>query len=76
MTRQELNDKLELAGITKKELCEIVGLNYPTVNNWGAPTVPVPKWVESWLDNYIKAKSYEDIKERIFEIEAHKKNSV
>jgi len=31
-------------------------------------------WVKSWLDNYIKSKSYEDIKEKVFDIEGINEN--
>jgi len=38
------------------------------LNNWGS-TQNIPYWVKSWLENYIKAKSYNEMKEKVFEIE-------
>ncbi len=69
MTREEFNKKLENAVISKSEFCERAGLYYPTVNGWGSNNKSVPIWVESWLDNYQKAKLYEKLKEKVFEIE-------
>lgn len=42
-----------------------------SLNNWGS-TQGIPYWVKSWLENYIKAKSYNEMKERVFEIEGIK----
>jgi len=55
MTREEFNNQLKKANLSKQEFCAIIGLNYSAVNNWGNKTIPVPKWVQSWLYNYIKA---------------------
>lgn len=65
MTREEFNKALEEANLTKKEFCTIIDLNYNTINNWGAPTITVPKWVKSWLENYIKAKDIDKIAEAV-----------
>jgi len=37
--------------------------------NWNDKNRSVPPWIESWLNNYIKAKSYTDVKDKVFEIE-------
>lgn len=68
MTKEKYNEKLKNLGITKKELASMLGVAEQTVNNWGS-TNKVPYWIESWLDNYEKAKTYSDIKEKIFKIE-------
>ena len=69
MEREEFNELLRQANLSKKEFCEIIDLNYSTVNTWGSSNINIPKWVKSWLENYIKAKSYADIKDKVFKIE-------
>ena len=68
MTKERFKELLKESSLNKKELSEILGAAQQTVNCWGS-TQNIPYWVESWLENYIKAKSYEDIKKKIFEIE-------
>ncbi len=69
MNKQDLTDKLDSIKLTKKEFAELANISYNTVNNWNDTNKPVPPWVESWLENYIKAKTYKDIKDKVFEIE-------
>lgn len=54
--------------LTKKDFADLTGVAYQTIINWGS-TNKIPAWVDSWLDNFIKAKSYEEIKNKVFEIE-------
>nr|DAY39565.1 MAG TPA: Regulatory protein [Caudoviricetes sp.] len=68
MNRDDFKDFLNRSGINKKELAELLGLSYGTVNNWGSSN-PYPEWLKSWFENFIKAKSYEEIKKAVFEIE-------
>ncbi|WP_319060402.1 XRE family transcriptional regulator [Aliarcobacter skirrowii] len=68
MIYKEFEHLLELSGLSKKEFSTIVDMNYTSITNWSKSN-KVPIWVKSWLENYIKAKSYEDIKNKIFEIE-------
>ncbi len=68
MEKEEFNKLLNKAGITKKEFANIIGISQGSLNNWGS-TQNIPYWVESWLENYIKAKTYKDIKDKVFEIE-------
>ncbi|WP_169999991.1 XRE family transcriptional regulator [Campylobacter sp. RM9328] len=67
MDRQEFNELLKKANLSKKEFAEIVGLQYGSVNNWGG-SQDVPRWVKSWLENYDKSTRYEKIKEITKEI--------
>lgn len=46
---------LKKSSLNKKEFSEKTKLAYSTVANWST-TSNVPDWVESWLENYIKAK--------------------
>mgnify|MGYP006967034384 CR=1 FL=1 len=61
MDREEFNQLLVKANLSKKEFCEIIDLNYNTVNTWGSSQINIPKWVESWLENYIKAQSMDKV---------------
>ena len=74
MNRDEFNNLLNKANLTKKEFCNIIELNYATINTWGSSKINIPKWVKTWLENYIKAKSYNDVKNKVFEIEKVKKD--
>lgn len=71
MNYKDFEELLKKVGINKKEFAALTELSYQTVMNWNN-TDNVPKWVKSWLENYIKAKSYTDVKEKIFEIEGIK----
>ena len=50
--------------MSKKTLAEKTNLAYSTVNNWGS-SQNIPHWVESWLENYIKARCFEKIVEDV-----------
>lgn len=65
MDREKFNALLEKANLSKKEFCQIIELNYNTVNTWGSSKVNIPKWVKSWLENYISKKKFDNIKEII-----------
>ena len=65
MDREEFNALLEKANLSKKEFCQIIDLNYSTVNTWGSSSINIPKWVKSWLDNYIKAKDMDKVVEAV-----------
>lgn len=64
MEKEELNELLKAANLTKKELANITNLAHSTVNNWGSGQ-NVPHWVKSWLENYIKAKMSDNMIEAI-----------
>lgn len=51
---------LEKAGLSKKDFASKLDISYSTVNGWGS-TQNIPYWVQSWLENYIKAKSLDTI---------------
>ncbi len=68
MDKEKFNYLLLKANLSKKDLANQIGMTYGAVNNWGSNS-EFPRWVESWLENYIKAKSYIDIKNKVFEIE-------
>ena len=69
MLKKEFDEKLKDLNIDRKTFSELTETSYNTVTNWNDENKPIPKWVKSWLENYIKAKSYDSIKDKIFEIE-------
>jgi len=60
--------KLAELGLSKKEFAAMVGAVYNGVVNWNSKG-ETPKWVDSWIENYEKAKSYEIIKEQVLRVE-------
>ncbi len=64
MDREEFNELLKKAGLTKKEFAEIIDMRYSSVNNWGS-SQQFPRWVKSWLENYIKAKDIDKVAQTI-----------
>ena len=69
LTIDEFKQLLKEANLTKREFSELLQISYQGVNNWGTNGREYPYWVKSWLENYIKAKSYESIKDKVMEIE-------
>ena len=59
MTKIEFNKLLFNANLSKKEFSNLVELSSVTVNGWGGTDKPIPAWVETWLENYIKAKRFD-----------------
>lgn len=69
ITIEEFKQLLKNADLTKREFSELLQISYQGVNNWGTNGREYPYWVKSWLENYIKAKSYDMIKDKVYEIE-------
>lgn len=61
MNKTNFNILLKEANLSKKEFSEIVELSSITVNGWGGNDKPIPSWVKSWLENYIKANKLDTI---------------
>jgi hypothetical protein len=61
MNKEELIIKLKEIGLSRKDFSSLANISYDTVNNWNDKNRPVPPWVESWLDNYTKAKVSDSI---------------
>ena len=72
MELSQFKELLKRANLNKKQFAELLEMQYNTVNAWGSNN-SIPIWVKSWLENYIKAKSYDDIKDKVFEIEGIEK---
>lgn len=52
LTKKEWNERLKKINLKRKEFCEITGLKYSSVSNWGSIKNPFPLWLSSWLENY------------------------
>ena len=65
MNKLEFTEFLKNINLSKREFAELSNISYNTVNNWNDENRPIPPWVESWLDNYSKAKIYEDLKSKV-----------
>lgn len=64
MNNMEFEGKLEDVDMSKKEFAEASSLPYQTVMNWKRNDA-VPVWVDSWLENYIKAKDMDRVVEAV-----------
>ncbi|WP_143779624.1 helix-turn-helix domain-containing protein [Nitratiruptor tergarcus] len=62
MTKERFKQLLKKAGLNQKEFAVAACISYSTVRNWGDN---IPSWVESWLQNYIKAKTLDNVKDVI-----------
>jgi len=65
MNKEEFNNLLKNAGLTKKEFSEISNVPYNTIAGWGSTKKPVPNWVKPFIENYIKAKRFENAKKAL-----------
>jgi DNA-binding transcriptional regulator YdaS (Cro superfamily) len=65
MERQEFNDLLSIAGMTKKEFAELVGMEYGTINSWGSSGKIIPAWVCPFLECQSKSKVFEIIADKV-----------
>ncbi|PAF50231.1 acyl carrier protein [Helicobacter sp. 13S00477-4] len=68
MSIEKFESILKDCGLDKKEFSLLVGMNYNSVVNWNR-TDSTPVWVASWLENYQKAKCYDELKKKVYEIE-------
>jgi len=63
MKKQEFDKILKNINLTRQQFADLTNLSYGAVSNWNDEKKPVPGWVESWLQNYIKAKDIEKVAE-------------
>ena len=57
---EQFQELLKKANLNKKEFAELVEMNYTSVTNWNSKNTP-PKWVKSWLENYIAKQKHEQM---------------
>lgn len=65
MLKAELTNILNKLNLSKKEFANLSNISYNTVNNWNDENRPVPPWVKSWLENYIKAKDLDRVADAV-----------
>lgn len=67
MTKEKFKSLMQEAGIkSKKELAELLGLPYGSVNNWGS-SKNYPIWLKNVFAFIIKAKKYDEALKRGFD---------
>ncbi len=65
MKKQEFDETLKKIGLSRQEFADMTELAYSTIGNWHDEKKPVPGWVKSWLDNYVKAKDMDKVVEAV-----------
>ena len=60
MNYDEFENKLKAINLSKKEFSEMVKMSYTGVTNW-KQTNAIPGWVDSWLENYEKGKTLDEL---------------
>lgn len=65
MKKQEFDNLLKEINLTRQEFADLTKLSYGAISNWNDEKKPVPGWVKSWLENYIKAKNMDNIVEAV-----------
>jgi DNA-binding XRE family transcriptional regulator len=68
MERQEFNEALKTAGLTKKVFGEMVRIEYQTINAWGSSGRAIPSWVRPFLECQSKSKAFEIIANKVDEV--------
>ena len=64
MDIQDFESTLKRLDLSKADFAKTVGAVYNGVINWNVRG-QTPKWVQSWLENYEKARKFDKIKELI-----------
>jgi len=67
MNYSEFCAKLDALGLSKKDFGTMVGRSHNSVINW-SQAAELPAWVDSWLENYRKARLLDEIAVKFSEI--------
>ena len=63
---------LKELNLSIKDFSQIADIPYSTINNWGftkdEKTIPVPKWVNPFLEHYEKSKKYDYLMSEVFKV--------
>ncbi len=62
MTIDNFESKLKSLKLKKKEFAAMVNAGYTGVVGWNTRGF-TPEWVDSWLENYEKARKYDEIRQ-------------
>ena len=65
MNYQDFKSKLKECGLTIKKFAEICGLSADSISVSWREKGKTPQWVDTWLDNYLKAKTLDNVKDVI-----------
>jgi len=65
--------RLKALRLSKRNFASLTSLPYQTIMNWNRHD-KVPLWVNSWLDNYTKARFYNDMRDKVLNIEGISKD--
>ena len=65
MDYQTFKSRLKECGLTIKEFAEICGIHHTTISTTWKSKNETPRWVDTWLDNYLKAKTLDNVKDVI-----------
>jgi protoheme ferro-lyase len=65
MTYEEFKNMLKKCDLSIKKFSQMCGLHHNSISTTWKSKNEVPKWVETWLDNYIKAKTLDNVKDVI-----------
>ena len=60
MDKNEFQELLSKTGLNKRELAELVGIPYPTINGWGSK-VPYPPYARFLLEAVLKIQTLEKV---------------
>ena len=60
MDKNEFQELLSKAGLNKRELAELVGIPYATVNGWGSK-VPYPPYTRFLLEAILKIQTLDKV---------------
>ena len=65
MKKQEFDTLLKEIGLSRQDFADMTNLSYSTIGNWHDEKKPIPGWVKSWLENYMKAKDMDKVVEAV-----------
>lgn len=61
MTKQEFVTKLKDLNLSVADFAEMVGLHPASVRSFNDEKRPVPDWIDSWMQNYEKARALDEL---------------
>lgn len=65
MAKIDFDNTLKKIQLSRQDFSNMTNTAYSTVSNWHDEKKPIPGWVKSWLENYIKAKDTDKIAEAV-----------